>query len=261
MMKRKFLAVILPIIGCATVVGSGFSAWYFGSTTNENGNGSFGVNVAITDEVKDATNSLTVSSGVSEFDGYKLLLDQGGYANKENPDSGIMFTNGTPVQVSTTSVIDWDFTITYKSTNTSIKKLYEAGLQIRFKFNIKLSGGLNNYIEVKSDALVDITSTTGSLDESLPKFTTSDGGATYSTQYILKGSSLDTTNAIYQFNLDMNTTGPTFSNALFRYTQKPQDTGSYQTMDGALSAAKIDFEVIAYLEKVGAHLEEVGTGA
>ena len=255
MMKRKFLAVVLPIIGCATVVGSGFSAWYFGATTNEKGSGTFNVNIAITDEVKDATNSLTISSDVGEFDAYNLLLDQGGYANKEDKDSGIMFTKGTPVQVSTTNDKDWNFNVTYNSSSTSIKQLYEAGLQIRFEFNIKLSNGLNKYIEVKPDAAVDITSTTGPLDESLPAFTTSDDGATYRAQYILKGSELDTKNAIYQFNLDMDTTGSTFSNALFRYKLKPQDSGAYQTMEEALSSgANINFEVIA-------HLEEVGKGA
>lgn len=252
MMKRKFLAVVLPIIGCATVVGSGFSAWYFGETTNENGNGSFGVNIDITQEVNDAKNSLTINSDVKEFNGYNLLLDQGGYANKENKDSGIMFTKGTPVQVSTTDGIDWNFNVTYNSSSTSIKQLYEAGLQIRFEFNIKLSGGLKDYIEVKPKAAAGISSTTGPLGESLPAFTTSDGGATYSAQYILKGSSLDTTNAIYQFNLDMDTTGEKFSNALFQYKQKPQDHDSYQAMTEALTLtdANITFEVRANLESV-----------
>ena len=265
MMKRKFLAVVLPIIGCATVVGSGFSAWYFGETTNENGSGSFGVNIAITDEVKDATNSLTVSSDVSKLIGHKLLLDQGGYANKANRDSGIMFTkedpdtNELPVQVSTTTGKDWSFTVTYNSTNTSIKQLYEAGLQIRFEFNITLSEGkddysegLNDYIEVKP-ATVGITSTTGSLNASSTEFASSDG-VTYSAQYILNGSGLDTKNAIYQFTLDMDTTGEKFSNALFQYKQKPQDSDPYQAMKTALADAKITFEVIA-------HLENVGTGA
>ena len=258
MMKRKFLAVVLPIIGCATVVGSGFSAWYFGETTNKNGSGSFGVNIAITDEVKDATNSLTVSSDVSKLKDHKLLLDQGGYANKDNPDSGIMFTNSDPLptQVSTTTGIDWNFTITYNSTNTSIKQLYEAGLQIRFEFNITLSEGkdedsegLNDYIEVKP-ATVGITSTTGSLNASSTEFASSDG-VTYSAQYILNGSGLDTKNAIYQFTLDMNTTESTFSNALFKYKQKPTDYNPYYAMETALTDANITFKVIAHLEKVG----------
>lgn len=264
-MKRKFLAVVLPIIGCATVVGSGFSAWYFGQTTNENGNGSFGLNIDITEEVKDATNSLTISSGVSRFDDYTLLLDQGGYANKDNPDSGIMFTNSNPLpaQVSTTNTIDWDFNVKYKSSSTSIKQLYEAGLQIRFEFKITLSEGkddisegLNDYIEVKP-AKVGITSPTHSLSvSSLPEFKSSDGGVTYSAQYILKSSNLDFKEAVYQFTLDMDTTTEKFSNALFKYKEnkKPDDHDSYEAMKTALNGANITFAVIA-------HLETVGTGA
>ena len=263
MMKRKFLAVILPIIGCATVVGSGFSAWYFGDPGNAKREGSFGVNIDITEEVKDATNSLTISTGVSQFNGYKLLLDQGGYANKSNLDSGIMFTNKTPTpaQVSTTSTIDWNFNVKYSSSSTSIKQLYEAGLQIRFEFKITLSEGkddtskgLNDYIKVKP-AVVGITSKTGNLTASSSKFDSSDG-VTYSAQYTLDGSGLNTKNAVYQFTLDMDTTGPTFSNALFQYIQKPQDEDGveYQDMTEALSDANITFAVIA-------HLETAGTGA
>ena len=263
MMKRKFLAVILPIIGCATVVGSGFSAWYFGDPGNAKREGSFGVNIDITEEVKDATNSLTISTGVSEFNGYKLLLDQGGYANKGNLDSGIMFTNETPtpVQVSATNTIDWNFNIKYSSSSTSIKQLYEAGLQIRFEFKITLSEakgdaleGLNDYIEVKP-AKVGITPTKGLPSDSSTEFKSSDD-VTYSAQYILKGSNLDLKEVVYQINLDMDTTDKTFSNALFQYKQKPQDEDGveYQAMTKALLGANITFAVIA-------HLETAGTGA
>ena len=265
MMKRKFLAVILPIIGCATVFGSGFGAWYFGETTNDNGSGSFGVNIDITKEVNDATNSLTVGGDVGKLKGYKLLLDQGGYANKDKLYSGIMFTNETPtpVQVKDTSGIDWNFTVEYNSTSTSIKQLYEAGLQIRFEFKITLSEGkddvsegLNGYIEVKKGVAVGITSTTGSLNASSTEFASSDDGVTYSAQHILNGSGLDTKNEVYKFTLDMDTTGKEneFKNALFQYKQKPQNSGAYQAMTTALKDAKITFSVIA-------HLEEVGKGA
>ena len=47
MMKRKFLAVVLPIIGCATVVGSGFGAWYFGEVTGVNDDDSFHLGIDV----------------------------------------------------------------------------------------------------------------------------------------------------------------------------------------------------------------------
>ena len=49
MMKRKFLAVVLPIIGCATVVGSGFSAWYFDEGVAKGDGGSTSINVNVTE--------------------------------------------------------------------------------------------------------------------------------------------------------------------------------------------------------------------
>ena len=36
MMKRKILAVTIPVVGCLTVVGAGFSAWYFSDVTPRN---------------------------------------------------------------------------------------------------------------------------------------------------------------------------------------------------------------------------------
>ena len=33
MKKRKILMLTLPLVGVATIVGSGFSAWYFNETT------------------------------------------------------------------------------------------------------------------------------------------------------------------------------------------------------------------------------------
>ena len=35
MLKRKILAAVLPVVAAGTVVGSGFSAWYFGSLTGD----------------------------------------------------------------------------------------------------------------------------------------------------------------------------------------------------------------------------------
>ena len=81
MMKRKFLAVILPIIGCATVVGSGFSAWYFGNTVATGGEGSTTINVEVTDEIRDASGTLRVDTSDSTIKDKVLILDQGGFKN------------------------------------------------------------------------------------------------------------------------------------------------------------------------------------
>lgn len=271
MMKRKFLAVVLPIIGCATVVGSGFGAWYFGETTNASKTGQFGVNIAITDEVTDATGSLTIGGDIEEFKEYTLLLDQGGHANLTNRDSGIMLTKGTklpdqekvtyPDQVKETDGNDWNFTISYNGkSSTTIKDLYDAGLQIRFEIKINLTANLSYYVGVKSGAKVKLTSTTGGLNTDLDPFKTSDNGVSYSTNYVLVGDSLEVTEAIYSFSLDMDTTGKDekYSNALFEYKSKPVNDEQYSAMCSALNNQTISFVVTAHLENAGAHLENAG---
>ena len=61
MMKRKFLAVVLPIVGCATVVGSGFSAWYF-SDTLTSGNKESNLVSLVTPEGKEGPLSVTATN-------------------------------------------------------------------------------------------------------------------------------------------------------------------------------------------------------
>ena len=70
MKKRKILMLTLPLVGVATIVGSGFSAWYFDSTnigTSKN------VGITVT-EKHVASGTLTTSLTGNE----KLVLDQGG---------------------------------------------------------------------------------------------------------------------------------------------------------------------------------------
>ena len=62
MMKRKLLAVVLPLIGCATVVGSGFAAWYFGEIETTGSNTAAQVNVNVTKEVMHADRLLKLES-------------------------------------------------------------------------------------------------------------------------------------------------------------------------------------------------------
>lgn len=261
MMKRKFLAVILPIIGCATVVGSGFGAWYFGETVNASKTGDFFVNIGITDEVDDATSSLSIGGNIEEFDKYTLLLDQGGHSNKGILDSGIMLTNSDPlpVKVEATTGVDWEFTVTYDGGTTTIKDLYDAGLQIRFEIKINLGADLSYYVGVKSDAKVTLKSEEISLaTTNLNSFTTKNNGVSYSTEYVVDGEDLQATNVTYDFALDMDTAAKTYSNALFEYKLKPQNSTQYTAMCDALTGETITFVVIAHIENAGAHLVDAG---
>ena len=272
MMKRKFLAVILPIIGCATVVGSGFSAWYFGETTGASDSESFGINIGITDEVNADEGALTITGNVKQFEGYYLILDQGGAKNLTNPDSGIMLYQNVgeklnlPDKVTTTSTNTWNFGIDYSGslktdnkTKTTIKDLYAAGLQIRFEISISYSVTLYNYLLVKheSDSAAIVMksaedTSVGNAEEGYKlKFgdpVTSDSTVTYTAGYKVIGKDLNKDKVNYDFTLNMNTTGEDFVNALFKYNNKPRESTPLNDMKEQISSEKITFSVKALIE-------------
>ncbi len=176
MMKRKILAVVLPIVGCATVVGSGFSAWFFGDYINDSGSISAGVHV--TDEIStDGKNleidtSLTTIATKESVKKGAIVLDQGGPKNTR-VDSGIMFgteddkevidtrtatTNESGTTYSTNLM--YSFRVTYDGTahedtgdgaykGLNLGQLYEGGMRIRISVGIELKGDVTKYITFK----------------------------------------------------------------------------------------------------------------
>lgn len=173
MMKRKFLAVVLPIIGCATIVGSGFSAWYFGDYIN--GSGSISAGVHVTEEIstddknlKIDTSLTTIATKENEGKG-AIVLDQGGPKNK-SVDSGIMFGKEDDTEVIDTRTATTDGSGTTYSTNLkysfkvtydgrahedtgegaykglNLGQLYEGGMRIRISVGIELKGDVTKYI-------------------------------------------------------------------------------------------------------------------
>ena len=273
MMKRKFLAVILPIIGCATVVGSGFSAWYFGDTVTAGDSGSTTVSVDVTNEIRDASSTLSVDSA-STITGKSLILDQGGPKN-DSLDSGIMFGDATAIKTKATNGNKWDFTVSYnkgdavEGNKLTLGELYDAGLRIRINLSIEIKGDLKKYItfqnpvptvEVKPSGL------TGSDDPvTLTGETTS---PIRSADYIIKDEQVNRsdTTASWKFELGVDTTkkeNGDFSNALLKYIErdytdtynggKPGAVGEPESMEDDLTnnpedPSKIVFSVTAYIE-------------
>ena len=276
MMKRKFLAVILPIIGCATVVGSGFSAWYFGDKVENDKNGLFTIGINVTEEVEASKDNLIINSDATTIDdatiigdvtyGPRLVLDQGGAGNNSE-DSGIMFGDETSTVTKVTGDKVWAFTVSYDGAagGTSIDKIYDAGLRIRIYLSIELKGNLGNYITFQNQVTeVGVTSTdlTGT-DKSV---TLSGDGAIRSGEYTItyeqvKGSTLSTASWKFELGVDTQKKGNDYSNALLKYLPhkhddntnaysggKPNHKGEPEIMEGKLNDASIDFKVIAYIE-------------
>lgn len=272
MMKRKFLAVILPIIGCATVVGSGFSAWYFGNNVGiGNISGSTPVNVDVTEELKDATGTLSVDTTTSTITGKSLILDQGGLKNN-SLDSGIMFGDENAIKTIKTDGNKWDFTVYYNKGDAgeglTLGKLYDAGLRIRINLSIEITGNLVNYITFQDSEPIVVSVAPTGLTGTGNAVTLTGTGAKRSADYTItdaqvNGSGLTT--ASWKFVLGVDTQlkeNGDYSNALLKYLPhkhddntdayiggKPNHEGEPLSMKNNLTdTSKIVFSVTAFIE-------------
>ena len=253
-MKRKFLAVVLPIIGCATVVGSGFSAWYFGATASSSGEG-INIGTHVTEEINSVVGTLSIpseNSNARDFEGMNLILDQGGFKNT-NDNQGIMFEKGTPNDVSAKS-LDYHFNVKFTGNdNLNLQDVYDAGMELKVTVSFDLGGKLSQYIAVKDGAgmVVDFGP---AGDEGELKFTKGESNNVYTATYTLKETSLedidDLENAVFTFKIDLSTNA-SFENSLFVYGgpgKKPTTSKALQRMRAVLNGQKITFSTVATIE-------------
>ena len=275
MMKRKFLAVVLPIIGCATVVGSGFSAWYFGEYVENGTNGSFTIGINVTEEVEASKGNLIINSNATNIDdattidevvyGARLVLDQGG-ARNNNDDSGIMFGDESSTATKETDGKVWAFTVSYDDTagGTGINEIYDAGLRIRINLSIELKGNLKDYITFQNPVPTVSVSPSGLTGTDDPVTLTGEG-TTRSGEYIITDEQVNRseTTASWTFGLGVDTKkkeNGDYSNALLKYLPhqhdhtgvynggKPNHEGEPEIMEGKLNDASIEFKVTAFIE-------------
>ena len=272
MMKWKFLAVVLPLIGCATVVGSGFSAWYFGNTVTTGDSGSTTVNVDVTDEIRDASGTLSVDTSASTIKNKILILDQGGFEN-DSPDSGIMFGDTGATETTATSGNKWDFTVKYDGTvgegdELTLGELYDAGLRIRINLSIEIKGDLGKYITFQ-DPVPTVTVTPTGLTGTGNSVTLTGTGAKRSVDYIITDEQVNDSAlamASWKFELGVDTQKKVndYSNALLKYIPrdysdntynggKPGAVGEPELMEDDLtndvdSPSNIEFKVTAFIE-------------
>lgn len=134
MVNRKITLGLLALVGGLTIVGSGFSAWYFGSADVK---GSSSINAQVAD-VAEEFGTITTS----DVAGLALELDQGGYANKAIADKGISFKKGMNLH---------NEPITAKYSIEAGKSLHamNAGLKATFDCVITLKKEFADYIEFK----------------------------------------------------------------------------------------------------------------
>lgn len=254
MMKRKLLAVVLPLIGCATVVGSGFAAWYFEDiqTTRDNIGTYVGVNV--TKEVNDASGLLNFDEELTDDDlkGNVLVLDQGGIKlDEEYEYRGIMIGSDTDNETKAKSDINYSFTLTWGSTGdgepVDLLQIYEAGMKVRLTVTITLGDPLSNYIEL-------VPGYSLNCPDSIKKAFDGPDGKVYTAVWEAEKPAVATPNANWEFNLGFDT-DEDLKNEAFKYIApdtegkpgKPNESGEPLAMYNEVKNSKIDVAVKAEL--------------
>ncbi|MDD7621655.1 MAG: hypothetical protein SOY33_03750 [Candidatus Onthovivens sp.] len=233
MKKRKILMLTLPLVGVATIVGSGFSAWYFDNTeigTSKN------VGITVT-EKHVASGTLTTSLTGNE----KLVLDQGGSdeISREALNKNIYVVNGSETINS--------FTTTFTIEESVANNLLSSRVKAHLALNVTVNSTLDKYIEVTTsninfDQYLSFNEAEG------PLF----GGKLTLTKEVVESVS------VLKYTLTTNIAGSTVSGSPFAYdetntaakTGKPVTESHYDAMvtaltgmaDGLKFTASVEFE-------------------
>ena len=156
MLKRKFFAVALPLVAGATIVGSGFAAWVFNTTTTskqpsigvelegktnfQDVNIKYSYNVVTLDNAKtektltDLENpdiKLVLDQGISDFDGAEV-------------DKGIWFR----LKDSQNSYALKSIKIEVTNTNSALDTIIDAGYSVMFSSKMTFDTNLKKVVEL-----------------------------------------------------------------------------------------------------------------
>ena len=231
MLKRKILAAVLPVVAAATVVGSGFSAWYFGTLTGSAQSGKIGV--SITDGAEFGELSAYYTVGASEdkqsftfttpMTVIELQLDQGTVANASDVTKGISF-------IETSSKSDLGkigFTYDIEDYDSFIGADYTVSVA----FSVEIVGKVADYIEFNKTAAAEGPAMPDSaFSTSIGQFQFASGN---SNKIECTLSSVEENN---NWNFDVSTTEFTNKMLKFKDNKKPTSKGVYDTMEREISA-------------------------
>ncbi len=152
-MKRKLMLGLLSAVGGLTIIGSGFSAWYFG---DNNLDATKSINANVT-PLASAFGTITLDSTAN----IELILDQGGYANIANHDKGISFIQVSEGGVSST--FNGNLGAHYEIEAGDSLNAKNANLTATFECVVTLRKEFATYLDFK-DSFYTGASTIGTLD-------------------------------------------------------------------------------------------------
>ena len=216
MKKRKILMLTLPLVGVATIVGSGFSAWYFNETTVST---SAKLGVAVT-EMHVTAGELTTTLPANA----KIVLDQGGAANA-NDETELIYV-GTPVTGDTYTPVN-SFDVTFTIPTASANGLKDSGIKGHFTLTPTVNETLLKYINVNTTLLTvtkDFTFDESTLVSPWTK-TTIGSNTIYTVTISLAASNAANTPFSYKANSTVEGQNP----------GKPLNSTQYEAMKTALA--------------------------
>ena len=217
MKKRKILMLTLPLVGIATIVGSGFSAWYFNETTVS---ASAKLGVAVT-EMHVTAGELTTTLPANA----KIVLDQGGASNATSLTEKIYV--GTPATGDTYTPVN-SFNVTFTIPTASANGLKDSGIKGHFTLTPTVNETLLKYINVNTTLLTLTKDFTFATDEELTSpwsKTTSGLNTIYTVTISLAASNAANTPFSYKDNSTVEGANP----------GKPLTSAQYEAMKTALT--------------------------
>lgn len=220
-MKRKLLIGALAFVGGLTVVGSGFSAWYFGSTELTKNN-------SINHYVTDIADDIGTLTDLNASDKLYIILDQAGYSNLNEATKGVSITSSetTPTDASLGTAVRL-LGAKYEIAQAKFTALHDAGVKKgTFTATLELSSAAQAYLKFVSSPKVSVDTT--AVSEGL---TRTDAKLTY-TYDVDFATAAATKDYSKTFTFDSSTTDG--ANALLQYKNKPTTKETYEAMKTAL---------------------------
>lgn len=218
-MKRKVLLSLVGAVGAATVIGSGFSAWFFGNSTLE-ASGNIGTKVT---DLNEGTGTLTNNDAGKTL---TVVLDQGGYENKGDVTKGISIHEGDIDESDLTQNLVSALSATYSIEEENATTLKNTGIhEAKFTATFTLSDAAANYVKFHS-TYTGGTGLDGTVDADCKVFT-------YTKAFDLDGKTATDGKISETYTFDVATTDGV--NAMLQYKSKPTSETEYNAMKTALT--------------------------
>lgn len=222
-MKRKLMLGLLSAVGGLTIIGSGFSAWYFGDTSKD-AHTNIGTHVT---NASDGLGEVTLNANPTDLN---LVLDQGTKANAADLDKGIYFgtyNTTTPTILDGFDLYTGDYGAKYTISAADSNNAKLAGLKTGvFKVKVTLAKVAAEYIEFKGTFIAGLDTATAIQTD------TATGDVYFE---LIKDFSFGHADTTLSFDFDISTTD--YTNAAFKYKagKKPQGKAAHTTLQTALN--------------------------